>query len=68
MVEGIETVAIYVTPEVVAELGEVLKALKNKNITVGGALHGDVRPVEYLNDAIEYLIESKLMGGYGYGD
>ena len=61
MVNGIETVAVYVTPEVAAELGEVLKSIKTLDKEVGGILEGSpIRTPKYLNDAIEYLIEAGL--------
>lgn len=63
MVNGIETVAVYVTPEVVTELGEVLKYLKQRGVKVGGAISDNIRSAEILNDAIEYLIEQKYMDG-----
>jgi hypothetical protein len=61
MVNGIETVAVYVTPEVAAELGEVLKSIKVLDKEVGGIIDGSpIRTPKYLNDAIEYLIEVGL--------
>jgi hypothetical protein len=68
MTEGFESVGIYITTEVVIELGEALKVLKERNATVGGALYGFVRPIKNLNDTIEYLIEAKLTEGSGYND
>lgn len=66
--QGINTEMVYITPEVLNELGIALEYMRRNNLKVGGALTStEPRKAEYINDAIEWLIEQALMDG-AYSD